>query len=869
MALTPGRTFGPYEIVAPLGAGAMGEVYRARDPRLARDVAIKILPSSVAADPDRIRRFETEARALGQLNHPNILSVYEFGVYDGSPCIVSELVEGATLRQHLAGGPVPLLKALKFALQIANGLAAAHERGIVHRDLKPENLVITRDERVKILDFGVAKLREAVTLGADWTRARTAAVGRTEPGVVLGTLGYMSPEQVRAQPVDHRSDIFSLGTILYEMVTGRQAFSREFAVETIHAILAEEPAALSEPGRSVPPVVERTLRRCLEKRPDARWQDARDFAFALEALLSVGDAASAIIQLPARPVRAAGPRTWAAAAAGLMVAVAVIVTAFQAGQRASQVRPPSFQRLTFGRGIVWSARFAPEGRTIVYSATWDGQGVELFSTRTDGPESRSLGISGADVSAISPSGEMALLLKPGSHLDWAWKWGTLARALLAGGAPRELLQGVQMADWSPDGTRLAVVRTAAGRARLEFPIGAQVYETGDRIGALRVSPNGHLVAFAERPVGIGSNWSIVTLDRAGSKQIVSRGWPGDFIDLAWAPAGDAIWFDTRQGGDDGLHAVTLAGNHRLLARMAVPVQLFDVSRDGRVLLARAYWRSGIIGRRTGETEETDLSWLDASEVDDISFDGKTLLITEFGEGGGLGRSSVYLRPLDGSPAVRLGDGQAFALSPDGTRALALRRTSPPELVLWPTGAGDPVFIKNEAITDYTWADWLPDGKRIFFNATERDHGPRSYVQDLEGGRPHAVTPEGTFLFLGQKAISPDGAWAAVIGPDGRASLYPVEGEGPRAIAGLEPGDVPIRWSADERSLFVFRKSGSTARVYLIDLMTGRNDLWEELRPADLAGIATVWSVHIAPDEKSYYYSYVRTLSDLYLVTGLK
>jgi Tol biopolymer transport system component len=867
--LTAGTRLGPYEILAPLGAGGMGEVYRGRDTRLARDVAVKVLLSGFATDPDRMRRFEAEARAASRLNHPSILAIYDIGTHDGSPYIVSELLEGETLRERLASGPLTLPKVIDFAVQIARGLGEAHDKGITHRDLKPENLFITRNERVKILDFGLAKLSDSDAGVPSVTMAPTGAV-MTEPGVLMGSVGYMSPEQVRGQTADGRSDLFSFGAVLAEMISGERPFRGDSVVETLNAVLKEEPHELSRAGRPVHAGLERVVRRCLEKNPEARWQAASDLAFALEAF-SIPDPVATVAlsdEPPATHVRSRGRRTGLGVALGVFVLAAVAV-AYQAGRNLGQPAPLSFRRLTFARGTVLSARFAPEGGTIAYSAAWDGKAVELFSTRPDSAESRSLGIPDTDVLAVSAAGEMALLVKPGSVLEWGWKLGTLARVSLAGGAPRETQRGVQLADWAPDGASMAIILAAATRSRLEFPPGKLLYETSQLIGALRISRSGDLVAFAERPPGLGSNWSIGVLDLNGTKTVVSSGWAGDFIDLAWSPTGSEIWFDTRQGGDDSLHAVTLSGRHRVLGRLGVPLQLFDVSRDGRLLVGRAYWRSGIIGVPPGETSEQDLSWLDASEVDDISYDGKQLLITEFGEGGGVGRGSVYLRGVDHSPAMRLGDGQGFALSPDGSRALSLRRTSPPELVLLPAGAGQPVVLRNGNVSDYTWADWVPDGKRIVFNGTEAGHGPRCFVQRIDEDRARPITPEGTTLILGQKAISPDGEWVAAIGQDGKASLYPLAGGAPRPIPGLEPGDVPIRWSVDERSLFVFRKTGVNPSVYVIDLSTGRNELWRAITLPDPAGIVNVWSVHVGPDDRSYYYSYMRNLSDLYLVEGLK
>ncbi len=317
-----GSRLGPYEILSPLGAGGMGEVYRAKDPRLGREVAIKVLPSSFSQDPDRLRRFEQEARAAGVLNHPNILAIYDIGTHDGSPYVVSELLEGETLRARLAGGAFSPRKALEHALQTAHGLAAAHEKGIVHRDLKPENIFVTQDGRVKILDFGLAKLTQAEE-GGTRTDLPTATAG-TEPGVVLGTLGYMSPEQVRGKPADPRSDIFSFGAILYEMLSGKRAFPGDSAADTMSAILMKEPPELSQTNRDIPPGLERVVRHCLEKNPQQRFHSAHDLAFDLEALSDVSALAPAAPTIRLKPAWRARPIWLIAGLAVVLVAVAAV-----------------------------------------------------------------------------------------------------------------------------------------------------------------------------------------------------------------------------------------------------------------------------------------------------------------------------------------------------------------------------------------------------------------------------------------------------------------------------------------------------------------------------------------------------------------
>ncbi len=298
MTLVAGSRLGPYEILGQIGAGGMGEVYRARDPRLGRDVAIKVLPASFSADADRLRRFEQEAKAAGLLNHPNITIVYDIGASDGAPYVVQELLEGETLRAELAGGRFSPRKAIDYALQIAHGLAAAHDKGIVHRDLKPENLFVTGEGRVKILDFGLAKLTQAETGSGPQTNLPTATAG-TEPGLVMGTLGYMSPEQIKGKPADSRSDIFAFGAILYEMLSGKRAFHADSAGETMAAILKEDPPDLSVTNQNISPGLERVVRHCIEKNPERRFHSAHDLAFDLEALsgtsgLSAAPAASVL-----------------------------------------------------------------------------------------------------------------------------------------------------------------------------------------------------------------------------------------------------------------------------------------------------------------------------------------------------------------------------------------------------------------------------------------------------------------------------------------------------------------------------------------------------------------------------------------------
>ncbi len=426
MTLAAGSRLGPYEILAPIGAGGMGEVYRARDPRLGRDVAIKVLPPTFSADEDRLRRFEQEARAAGILNHPNITAVLDIGEHEGAPYVVQELLEGETLRQSLAGGRLSARKAIDYAIQIAHGLAAAHEKGIVHRDLKPENLFVTKDGRVKILDFGLARITRAEEGLSGGTNLPTATAG-TEPGMVLGTLGYMSPEQVRGRPADPRSDIFSFGAILYEMLAGQRAFRGDSAADTMSAILKEDPPDISVTNQSVPPGLERIVRHCLEKSPEQRFHSAHDLAFDLEALSHV----SAAGPIATRQARRSGiPR-----AAAILLGLAVAGAAFLAGRRSTgrvASNELKFLQMTTKHEPIFNARFAPDGKTVVFASAPSGNAPEIFTVRAGTPGVVSRGLKDTLLLSVSSRGELAVLTGA-RYIRHNLFRGTLARLPLEGG----------------------------------------------------------------------------------------------------------------------------------------------------------------------------------------------------------------------------------------------------------------------------------------------------------------------------------------------------------------------------------------------------------------------------------------------------
>jgi Tol biopolymer transport system component len=859
MTIPAGARLGAYEVLEPLGAGGMGEVYRARDPRLGREVAIKVLPEALAADRDRLARFEQEARAASALNHPNIVTIHEIGREGETAFIAMELVDGKTVRELSAAGAMPVRKVLGIAAQVAEGLAKAHGAGIVHRDLKPENVMVSKDGFVKILDFGLAKLVEPES-GA--SAMPTLVQPETHPGTVMGTVGYMSPEQASGEPLDFRSDQFSFGSMLYEMTTGTKAFQRKTAAETLSAIIRDEPEPVGKLRPDLPLAVRWILERCLAKDREERYAStkdlARDLASVRNHISEVSSGSEAMFASPGRSRRRMLPLAagLAVLAVGLAAGWALTLGLWKAPSGAA-----SFQRLTFRRGLLGNARFTPDGQSIVYSARWEGAspGLRLYLTRPESPESQGFEFGdGTDVLLISRAGELALLQTPSPG-----PLGTLAVAPLTGGLPRQLIEGVPFAgaDWAPNGKDMAVVRVVQGADRLEFPVGKVLIAGGARCP--RFAPGGDLLAFFEDGPESGS---LAIVDRNGkSKKLLSSGWGSLNGVPAWTPDGREIWFTAAQeaGQTEALWAVDRSGKRRLVMRVPGFLELYDIARDGRVLLAHHTIVRSLRGLGAGQAKELELSWLDASIAADISSDGKTLLITESGEGAGP-KPSIYLRGTDGSPAVRLGDGEGLAISPDGKWVLG-RQSKSEGLVLLPTGAGPSRTLDVGGLKDFQWGAWLPDGKSIVFSAAAGAEPTRIYVQAVADGKPHAISPPGVRFLAYTNPVSPDGKHF-VGAAGGKRGIYPIDGTGEaRVIAELSPEDVPIQWSSDSLSIYVMRRGEQPTRISLLDLTTGQRQLWKEL-PLDVdQGIR----VRLTPDGKSYVRGGVSVLSELYLVEGLR
>jgi serine/threonine protein kinase len=883
MALASGTKLGPYDIQSLLGSGGMGEVYRARDARLDRVVAIKVLPASYSADAERLQRFVQEARSAAALNHPNILSIFDIGEERGAPYIVSELLEGQTLRERIRSGPLSSRKAIDYALQVARGLAAAHEKGIVHRDLKPENLFLTNDDRVKILDFGLAKLtRPETSGGADEPTVQV----NTEPGQVMGTVGYMSPEQVRGKAADHRSDIFAFGSILYEMLSGQRAFRGETAADTMSAILKEEPVELSETARNVPPALERMVRHCLEKIPAQRFQSAGDLAFNLEALtdssVAKTSAQSAIAQsaisesgiaetsitgkTAARKEETTSPRKFLKLAGALLLAAAMAGLGWWLGRGSRRAPLAEYQPITFRNGFIGNARFTPDG-SVVYSASWDGSETQLYVGRTDDQGARELGVKDAELLSISKSGELAVRLSSVSLGGWA-QTGTLARIPMSGGAPREVQDNVQDADWAADGENMAVVRylPETQHWRLEYPIGKVLVDGTNWISHPKISPDGKWIAFADHQNAVGDDEGAVAAvgsDGKDKEKILSSGWVS-LEGILWSPAGDEIWFtSTNNRSGTSPRAVTLAGALRTIANAPGGMWLEDL-HNGVALVVTHRRRIGILGMAPGGKEERELGWFDWSVLGDLTADGRKVLFEEAGNGGGP-NYTVFVRDTDASPPVRIGEGVGLAISPDGKWVITQAANGGPLRVV-PTGAGEARQLTHDNMS-YEKVRWLAGGKELLASGVESGHGARDYLIALGNGDSRAITPEGVVGVV----PSLDGRSTAVVGPDGKWGIWPLDGSGLRPIPGLDSNYRVSGWSPDGASVFAVptRQHDKTGSVYRVNTVTGKLQLVRTFGEGLAAGTVSIGGSFMSGDGGTYAYRYMQTLSQVYVVRGMK
>ena len=903
MTLQPGSQLGNYEIVALIGAGGMGEVYKARDPKLGRLVAIKVLPAILATDRNLVNRFEAEARAVAALSHPNVLGIFDFVREAGYVYAVMEFLDGDNLREKLKAGPLPVKRTVEIAIEVAQGLGAAHATGIIHRDIKPENLFITREGRVKVLDFGLAK--QLFDLGGDSESATIAsgfAPKATEAGVVMGTVGYMSPEQVRGETADQRADVFAFGVVLFEMLTGQRPFKGDSPVQTMAAILELEPPELVTTRGPLPPALERIVSHCLEKRPEARFQSMKDVAFALSNL---GTVSSTIASKPrprlARP--GSRPRTPLAAAGASLGTLALALVFWAMGWPPFTPKaPPTFTRLTFTPGTVEAALFGPDGRTIYFSERINGGVPELFVLHPGAQEPKPLGVTDSLLLGVSASSELAILRSPIAYYQAEYR-GMLAQVGGEGGPIKEIQEHVLSAAW--DGTGLATLITdEQDQLSLEFPAGKTLLKADPSarlLRLMRVSRGAEFMALVDSD---GTSKSeVVVYDRAGQRRVLFTK-PGDangdtFTGLAWGP-GDTLWYSELMGDQTTLWAQPRrGGRRRLLWRAEGTKALMDVSAEGRVLLANHQVRRGVLMQKAEEVAARDVSVASGSQAEGLSADGKSLLILESPIlDGGTPQDRAYLSGLDGRPALKVAKGTPWTLSPDGqwlqmqysgfepkdldpavTAAFLQAGLDPrdvldlanpvPYLLFVPTGAGHPFALSlPKGMEGVGFAFLHPDGKRVIFNSGE--HGQSFWYEiDRHGGAPKVLTKPGYGRqFVGLASLSPDGSRLLVV-QGNRFFVQDLAGGEPRLIAAIQKQERPLGWGPDGNSIYIRSEQWILPlTVIRLDLTTGARRKMFEFMPGDPSGILMMRSVFLPPGGQVCVLDYVRQISELYLVDGV-
>ena len=830
MTLTPGIKLGPYEIVAPLGAGGMGEVYRARDTRLGRDVAVKVLPAAYASDPERRARFESEARAVAALSHPNILALHDIGVEAQTAYVVMELLDGETLRERLVGGPLAAARAIAIAIPIARGLAAAHDRGIIHRDLKPENVMLTADGFVKLLDFGLAR-RALVEGSASHSVAPTVAAS-TEPGTVLGTTGDMAPEQVRGLIADARSDLFAFGAVLFEMIAGRRAFSGDSPADVMTAILREDTSDLAALVPGTPQAVARIVARCLEKNPAARFRSAADLAFALEAIATSSSSASA---------------------SGAHAVVASVST-------------PRFKRLTYRHGNVTAARFVPGGSEILFAAAWQGSPIEIFAARAGIPDARGLGLPAANLFDVSVAGELAIGVGF-HHTYWNMAFGQLARVALGSLGVRALQKDVGGAAWSPDGRTMAVVRFVEGRCRLEYPSGQTIFETTGFFSEVRVAADGRRVAFAHHSFPGDSAGDVCLWEGSGAPRVLFKGMTS-LSGIAWSANQEEIWFSGVSPEQyNGIWAVRPDGSTRTLQTSALRMALHDVAPDGRALVSLAVHRFGMFAGRADSDHVSELSWYDGSNPTAFLPDGRHLLFWEGLEAANP-EYATFIRALDGSPAVRLGTGLAIAVSPDGQWVLSILMNSDEGLELQPVGMGEPRRIRPQGFRRVELARFRPGRATVLIAGELEDGRTRLAELDLETAATRIVWDEDIRIGLEGLPLTSDGERMVIRRPSREYVLLTLADGSLSAIPGLLATDNAIRFGEGDRVLYVAARAEASTRIDRIELATGARTPWRAITLTDSTGVLYVGDPVVSDDEQQYAYACWRRISDLYLMENL-
>jgi hypothetical protein len=839
-----------YRIERELGAGGMATVYLAHDLRHDRPVALKVLRPELAAVIGG-ERFLAEIKTTANLQHPHILPLFDSGEADGFLFYVMPYVEGETVRDRMAREKqLPIADAVRVAAEVASALDYAHRHGVIHRDIKPENILL-HDGSALVADFGIAL-------------AASRAGGRmTETGMSLGTPHYMSPEQAMGErEITARSDVYALGCVLYEMLLGEPPFTGPTAQSIVAKVMTEKPAPLIARRERIPPAVEDAVLTALEKLPADRFATASEFATALAAPVTTPAA-----QAPGR-MRAATGRRSRRVRGGLVVGAlaAMLVAAFLLGRSrgaGGSFGPVAFDERTWGTEAVFAARFTHDGQAIVYSAATEGSTPRIFIIRPEYPTPTPIGDPGLQLLSVSSGDELAVLVHP-VFLGFRLFAGTLARMPLAGGAPRELLTDVREADWSPDGSQLAVIHDVDGKDRLEYPIGTVLFESPGYLSDVRVSPRGDRVAFMEHPLRYDDRGVVGVVDLHGRHQVLTREYWG-LQGVSWSRQGDRILFaGALDAGFYQLHSVDFSGHDRLILPSAGSLTMHDVASSGRWLIARDDRIVRLFVKPPGGGVERDYSWLDNTSGAQLSGDGTLIAFDDASRDAGATYRTM-LRKTDGSPGASLGPGSPSMISSDKRWVLSIVLTVPPRLMLYPVGPGETRRLDHGELESYTDAQFFPGDSTLLVCGNEPGHAARCYVRPLAGGTLHAITPEGT-------------AAGATISPDGRTvlartaagySLYPVDGGAPRAVPALSPDEAVARWSPNGRSLWITHHGRVPFEVEQLDLASGRRTPMMKIEPANRAGIVALTGLSLADDPRIYAYSSVEQVARIFVVTGMR
>ena len=838
---------GTYQVIRPLSSGGNAQVLVAWDASLHREVALKILSGWAVGDPDQLVRIQREARVLAQLNHPNILRVIDLVRWQDQPVLVTELLEGRTLRAVLAEGPLLLATAVELALQVTSALDVVHRKGIIHRDIKPENLFLTADGCCKLLDFGLAK-----ALGEEEGHILEETF-HTTAGLLQGTVGYLSPEQIGGRPVDGRSDIYALGLVLWELAKGKPPGQGRTALERQIHLMKDGPGPL---GSGFPAALEAVLHRCLELEPEDRYPDAGALLGDLLELKSEPRAGSGGATV--RPAPA--PGRWRRALPAAFVLVGALLGAGGWARLARKPEPPVFRRLTFQRGNILRARFGPGGNSVFAGVALDGQDPGIYRIGLEGGEVRALGLRGADILSVSPSGELAVLIKDRFQAS-TFGAGTLARVMPGQDSPRLILDEVTGADWDMEGRDLAVTRRLPdGTYVLEYPVGRELHRSTIPLATPRFAPDGKTLAF----MGTAPAFTLFVRDGEGHIRTLIEHVQASDPFMAWMPNGKEILFsgNTQPDWMPPLLAVDLKGRVRALARFPLRALLHDVAADGRVLFEREFFRLEMVW--LAGSGERDCSWLDGSQVAALDAVRGRVLFSEVFEAVGQ-RPEVYLRHLASEVPQRLGYGLAQDLSPDGVWALALADDQGARLRLFPIGKG--------VTRDVPLPGWVPLEARFrpghaeaLVIARPAIGGPSLLQVDLTSGevRPLAVADPAALV------PAPDGRRVALRTLAGRLKVLDLVDGTLQDVGDLPTGTELLGWTPDGQGLYLVEPGRWPIRVERLALRDGRRTFDRLIGAKGEAAPARVDRVRQSPDGKAIAYSLLRvTLSDLLVAQGLE